>query len=77
MSRDSLVTARDAMVHFRHRALSVLTACGIELYRHPSSFTDRDVDCMACIADKIDALTLEDRIATAMRVPKEFLFDAK
>lgn len=79
MSRDSLVTSHDAMVHLRHGALPFLTACGIKLFRHPSSVTDKDVDCMACIADK-DVLTLEElegRIAAALHVPKEFLFNAK
>jgi hypothetical protein len=79
MSRDSLITAHDAMVHLRHAVVDFLTGCGIELHKYPSSITNRDIDCMACILSK-DALTLEkfeEQITAALGVPKEYLFRAK
>lgn len=79
MIRRSLMTTHDAMVHSRHVDLLFLTTCGIELYKHLSTETDKEVNCMACVVDANESTLegYEGRVAAALRVPKEFLFHVK
>lgn len=72
----NFVSSRDAMVHYSHELLIAYTACGADLSMHDMQVTDRDVDCMACIA-VADEPSIEDKMAAALGVPKEFLYGGK
>lgn len=66
----------DRVVHLVNDVASSWTLCGISIPYPPRSRNTRlgyDVDCMTCLV-RANRPSIEDRMAAALGVPKEFLY---
>lgn len=61
------------MTHYRYD-LPGFALCGVREIGHLVEFNvERDVDCMTCLVE-INQPSLEDRMAMALGMPREFLY---
>lgn len=63
----------DPMTHFAKSAFPHVTLCGARTEYGKAWATPRNVDCMTCLVRANDR-PVEDIIASALRLPKEFLY---
>lgn len=63
----------DPVMHFAEVEFPHVTLCGACVEHGRAWRTPRSVDCMTCLV-RASRPSITDRIATALHVPKEFLY---
>ncbi len=65
--------SNDLMTHFIDREFEWATLCSLGTSTHVMRPVQREVNCMTCLV-RANEPSLSERMATALHVPKEFLY---